>query len=70
MTDGSKLALVVLVLILAAIVIVTRFPGLLTALVGTASARCGDGSLSFSRRRPGTCSHHGGVTEWYRPLTA
>lgn len=31
-----------------------------------ASARCGDGSYSFSRHRRGTCSHHGGVAEWLR----
>lgn len=30
-----------------------------------ASARCGDGSYSFSQSRRGTCSHHGGVVEWY-----
>jgi len=29
-----------------------------------ASAKCGDGSYSFSRSRRGTCSHHGGVAEW------
>ena len=30
-----------------------------------ASAQCRDGSYSFSRSRRGTCSHHGGVAEWY-----
>jgi hypothetical protein len=29
-----------------------------------ASARCRDGTFSFSRSRSGTCSHHGGVAEW------
>ena len=29
-----------------------------------ATARCGDGSYSFSQNRRGTCSHHGGVAEW------
>ncbi|MBO1361941.1 DUF3761 domain-containing protein [Acetobacter sacchari] len=29
-----------------------------------ASARCGDGSYSFSLHHRGTCSHHGGVSEW------
>ncbi len=29
-----------------------------------ASARCRDGSYSFSQHRQGTCSHHGGVAEW------
>src|SRR5205085_938639 len=31
-----------------------------------ASARCRDGSYSFSQHRRGTCSHHGGVAEWLR----
>jgi len=30
-----------------------------------ASARCRDGSYSFSLNRRGTCSHHRGVAEWY-----
>lgn len=30
-----------------------------------ASARCRDGSYSYSRNRRGTCSHHGGVAEWF-----
>lgn len=29
-----------------------------------ATARCGDGSWSFSEHHQGTCSHHGGVTSW------
>ena len=29
-----------------------------------ASARCGDGTYSFSQHRSGTCSHHGGVSSW------
>lgn len=29
-----------------------------------ASARCGDGTYSFSQNRRGTCSHHGGVAQW------
>lgn len=31
-----------------------------------ASARCGDGSYSFSQSHRGTCSHHGGVASWLR----
>ena len=31
-----------------------------------ATAHCRDGTYSFSRTRPGTCSHHGGVAEWLR----
>lgn len=30
-----------------------------------ASARCGDGSYSFSEHHRGTCSHHGGVGTWF-----
>lgn len=29
-----------------------------------ASARCRDGTYSFSEHHRGTCSHHGGVTSW------
>lgn len=29
-----------------------------------ASARCRDGTYSFSQSRRGTCSHHGGVARW------
>lgn len=29
-----------------------------------ASAKCADGSYSFSRHHAGTCSRHGGVREW------
>jgi len=29
-----------------------------------ATAKCRDGSYSFSQSRSGTCSHHGGVSTW------
>lgn len=29
-----------------------------------ASAKCRDGTYSFSQTRRGTCSHHGGVAVW------
>lgn len=29
-----------------------------------ATARCQDGTYSFSQSRRGTCSHHGGVAKW------
>jgi hypothetical protein len=29
-----------------------------------ATAKCADGSYSFSRHHRGTCSHHGGVVTW------
>lgn len=32
-----------------------------------ATARCRDGTYSFSRHRSGTCSHHGGVAVWLTP---
>jgi hypothetical protein len=31
-----------------------------------ATARCSDGTYSFSQHRQGTCSHHGGVAAWLR----
>jgi hypothetical protein len=31
-----------------------------------ATARCRDGSWSFSESRRGTCSHHGGVSQWLK----
>jgi hypothetical protein len=31
-----------------------------------ANARCGDGSYSLSKNRRGTCSRHGGVSEWLK----
>lgn len=30
-----------------------------------ATAKCRDGTYSFSQSRRGTCSHHGGVAIWY-----
>src|SRR6184192_3866769 len=29
-----------------------------------ATARCRDGTYSYSQHRSGTCSHHGGVAAW------
>ncbi|AXH72285.1 MAG: protein of unknown function DUF3761 [Caudoviricetes sp.] len=29
-----------------------------------ATAKCGDGSFSFSQHHRGTCSRHGGVVSW------
>jgi hypothetical protein len=31
---------------------------------GTPTARCKDGTTSYSAHRSGTCSNHGGVAEW------
>lgn len=38
-------------------------PPPVTAPAG-ATARCRDGSYSFSKHHSGTCSHHGGVAAW------
>jgi uncharacterized protein DUF3761 len=35
-----------------------------------ATARCRDGTYSYSRHRSGTCSHHGGVAVWLSPAAA
>ena len=34
------------------------------AVPSGASAQCGDGTYSFSQNHRGTCSHHGGVSQW------
>lgn len=31
-----------------------------------ATAKCRDGTFSFSAHRSGTCSHHQGVAVWYK----
>jgi hypothetical protein len=31
---------------------------------GAATARCKDGTLSYSKHRSGTCAGHGGVAQW------
>jgi len=31
---------------------------------GTATAKCKDGSYSYSKQHSGACSHHGGVAQW------
>jgi uncharacterized protein DUF3761 len=37
-----------------------------SSVPGGATARCGDGTYSFSEHHRGTCSHHGGVSSWLR----
>lgn len=39
-------------------------PAYASSIPQGASAVCGDGTYSFSQSRRGTCSHHGGVSEW------
>jgi len=31
-----------------------------------ATAKCKDGTFSYSKHHTGACSHHGGVAEWYK----
>jgi hypothetical protein len=63
MTEEHKLILGLLILA-TVFILVARFPGLLAAFVRRATARCRDGSFSFSANPCGTCSHHGGVSQW------
>lgn len=53
-----------LLVVAAVIILIARYPGIVAALARKATARCHDGSLSFSANACGTCSHHGGVAEW------
>jgi len=39
-------------------------PRLASSPPAGASAKCKDGTYSFSKHRQGTCSHHGGVATW------
>jgi hypothetical protein len=34
------------------------------AVAGQPTARCKDGTMSYSRQHSGSCSHHGGVARW------
>lgn len=50
------------VLGLLALLVVFRAPAYHGPRGGT--ARCGDGTISFSSHSSGTCSYHGGVAVW------
>ena len=63
MTEEHRLLLLVAFVVIA-LICIARWPGTLVGLVGRPTARCRDGSHSFSFRRRGTCSHHGGVAEF------
>jgi Protein of unknown function (DUF3761) len=63
MTEGQRLMLLIGVIVLV-LIWITRWSSLLGGMVRRPMARCRDGSLSFSTRRCGTCSHHGGVAEF------
>ena len=41
-----------------------RFMKCAPAVPAGATAKCRDGTLSFSQHHQGTCSHHGGVSAW------
>lgn len=41
-----------------------RRPVSLTVAPAGATAKCRDGTYSFSEHASGTCSHHGGVAVW------
>ena len=40
-------------------------PAYAPSIPAGATAKCRDGTYSFSQNRSGTCSHHGGVLIWY-----
>jgi hypothetical protein len=58
---GRVFALALLALTVVAVAVST--PASATPPPG-ATARCRDGTYSFSQHRSGTCSHHGGVAQW------
>ncbi|HXW25919.1 MAG TPA: DUF3761 domain-containing protein [Xanthobacteraceae bacterium] len=62
--SGEHKAYLLMTLLILAILVAARYPTILFAFAGKATARCRDGSLSNSMRRRGTCSHHGGVAEF------
>jgi Protein of unknown function (DUF3761) len=66
MTGDHGIYLVVALIVLA-IVVITRYPAVLLTFAGKVTARCRDGSVSFSSHRCGTCSHHGDFAEFLRP---
>ena len=43
----------------------TPKPVIMPSVPSGATAKCRDGTLSYSAHRRGTCSHHGGVSVWY-----
>ncbi len=69
MNEDLKIYLCIAALV-ALIVIIARYPSLLAAFacIGKPTARCRDGSLSYSVRPCGTCSHHGGVQQWFQGI--
>jgi len=54
----------------AAAALAVGLAGLVTPLADAkhppdATARCRDGTYSYSKHHSGTCSHHGGVAQWF-----
>ena len=43
---------------------IVHSPAYSSAVPIGATAKCRDGTYSFSQSRRGTCSHHGGVANW------
>lgn len=62
MTDEMKVIIGLLLIAVVSCVLIRT--GALHALLRKPSARCRDGSFSFSEHRCGSCSHHGGVAEF------
>lgn len=60
-------ALAVTLVLLAGVPALSHSQGTVPA---GATARCRDGTYSFSQSRSGTCSRHGGVAEWISAGTA
>ena len=56
-------SLAILLVIVAAIVAAPQLAASGSPPPG-ATARCKDGTYSYSQHRQGTCSHHGGVAVW------
>ena len=50
--------------ILLAVLLALAIPAASAAAPPGATALCRDGTYSYSKHRPGTCSHHGGVARW------
>ena len=62
MTEEFKLALGLLLMLVVGYVLIRT--GAIHALLRKPTARCCDGSFSYSEHRCGSCSHHGGVAEF------
>ena len=56
----TRHAVLLLLILLAVVAITLRASGF------HATARCADGSYSWSAHHRGACSWHGGVVQWYR----